>query len=404
MIKKQIALGVALACSAGAASALEPNGIPFGPFRAYPSLSYDLKYEDNVYRTESNEQDAWVNVLTPAIELRGLSGPNAYVLGYELSKAWYSEDGGRNDYLHHRLYANAALEFATRHHLDLNYEFKDWTDPRGTDFEADEVVDVVRDTAAGTDVDEWHQHQLGGTYTFGAPSARGRLELHADQAWRRYDNNGQEYRDRDATTLGATFYARVMPKTSLLFEVAQTDIDYVNEGAAPPGSTSLDSTERRYLAGVTWDATAKTTGTAKVGYLTKDFDDGSRDDFSGSSWEVGVTWRPLTYSAVDLTTSRSTSEQTTGTDDYVLTKDFGIAWTHDWGVRLSTKFDAKWAWDEYNTTDREDDRSTYGMGLTYALNRWLDLGASYRYLERDSSAAGKDYDNNTFMLTVKAAL
>ena len=62
-------------------------------------------------------------------------------------------------------------------------------------------------------------------------------------------------------------------------------IDYTNE---LPGSVTLDSEEWRLYTGATWDATAKTTGSVRVGYLTKDFTASDYQDYSSIGWEANL--------------------------------------------------------------------------------------------------------------------
>ncbi len=57
-----------------------------------------------------------------------------------------------------------------------------------------------------------------------------------------------------------------MPKTSLLLEARHTELDYKYT------ASQLDSEELRYYIGATWDATAATSGTIKVGPVEKKFD------------------------------------------------------------------------------------------------------------------------------------
>ena len=92
-------------------------------------------------------------------------------------------------------------------------------------------------------------------------------------------------------------------------EVRGTDIDYL---LSNPNS----GREIRYYAGVTWEATAATTGTVKLGRLERKFD-GGQPKFTGPSWEAAVFWSPRTYSKFDLYTARFTTEAS-GLGDFIV--------------------------------------------------------------------------------------
>ncbi|MBS1270361.1 MAG: hypothetical protein MAG794_01316 [Gammaproteobacteria bacterium] len=48
---------------------------------------------------------------------------------------------------------------------------------------------------------------------------------------------------------------------------------------------------------------------------------------------------------------------------------------------------------------RNDEILDYGFGVDYALRPWLSVGGGYTVIERDSSVAGEDYEDEIF--TVK---
>jgi hypothetical protein len=159
-------------------------------------------------------------------------------------------------------------------------------DPRGS-----------TDRAISTRPDEYKLFVPSATFAFGAPGARGRAELYYSYANKTYDNNRDvtKFSDRSTQEFGGALYVRAAPKSYFLVEARQTDIDYklVNPNSGE---------ELRYYAGVTWEATAATTGTLKFGRLRRSFNDGTPSE-TGNSWEGYVTWAPRTYSSFEFLTS-----------------------------------------------------------------------------------------------------
>jgi hypothetical protein len=236
------------------------------------------------------------------------------------------------------------------------------------------------------------------------------FEFAANQQWLRYDNeqrlgNGlriNEDQERDTTTFSGTAFYRVAPKTRALFEVRYNDYDY------KLGSSTLDSDAMAYLLGLTWDATAKTSGIAKLGYSNKEFDDSSRDDVSGSIWEVGVNWQPRTYSTFSLNTRRSAEEGSQGAEDAIDTTRTGINWNHEWTSRVSSDVGYTYIDEDYEGIDRKDETDEFALGLNYELRRWVDVGVGYKYQDVESkgvnTSAADTYDRNIFMVKLTMGL
>ena len=157
--------------------------------------------------------------------------------------------------------------------------------------------------------------------------------------------------------------------------------------------------------GVKWEATAATTGTAKFGRLIKNFDSAARQDFSGSSWEVGVRWSPLTYSVFDFVSSKQTGEST-GVGDTVVGKNYAVTWSHAWSSRLRTQALASFRNDAFvgAGATRKDDNTSFGVKVAYDLRRWLRLGAEYTHFERESNGVDLNYKRNLLLFTLGATL
>lgn len=383
----------------GGAVLAEPvgYGVPAGPFRAYPELAVEFNHESNFFRTDGGLlpiKATWINVLAPALRLNALKGTDAYNLSYlaRIGTVFSSRD---DDFVDQAVNANANWELGARHRLRAEYEFLDWHDRRGSG----DPSEVSAPNLIYKHPDLWNSNRARMDYSFGSPGAKGRLDLAAAQTWRRYTNNDQETRDNDRTLLDAAYFWRVFPKTSLLLDVNWQNVDYVNEA---PGSTTLDSQEWRLYAGATWDATAKTTGTIKLGYVAKDFKASVYQDYASIGWEADVQWRPRTYSIVNLTTSRNPMESATGQADAVIVSVIAADWVHYWRSYLRSKLGALGTNDEYLGEDRVDHRFQVGAGLFYQPARRIELGAEYRYESRTSDDSLAEYADNVVMFTLDA--
>ncbi|GAA0691867.1 hypothetical protein GCM10009104_18560 [Marinobacterium maritimum] len=380
-----LAAAVMLAGS-GSALAIDAASMKLGAMNFTPTLELSERYDDNFRETGGNEESSWITTIKPTFELAAQDRLNIYKLTYSFNSEIFhsSQDDNNTD---HHLDADAHMEFSARSRLDLNVGY-------------DKMEDVADTEVEGTN-DKYHTYNIGGVYGYGAESATMQFELGANQEWKRYDNKGGINADmeRDTLSLGATAYYRLAPKTRALAEIRYNDYDY------KLASSTLNSDAMAYLLGVTWDATAKTSGTAKVGYEKKDFDSAAREDADNSMWEVGVTWKPRSYSAFTLNTRRGLDEGSDGADgeDYIETTRTSLNWNHEWSSYLSS--DVNYAFtDEQYETDREDETSEFAIGLNYDLRRWATVGVGYKYKDVDSNVASERYDNNVYQVKLTMGL
>ncbi|HEY5623343.1 MAG TPA: outer membrane beta-barrel protein, partial [Gammaproteobacteria bacterium] len=246
----------------------------------------------------------------------------------------------------------------------------------------------------------FRQVGASGIYGYGAPGAKGRLEFDAAYFQRRYTDSQQAaaISDHNAGAVGGTFYWRIMPKTRLLFQGRYATFDYVDP------SNPLDSSEKRAYIGAQWDATAKTSGFAKFGYMRKDFAS-SLQNAAGSSWDVGIRWSPRTYSVFDLSALKTFNEST-GIGGAIISQRAGASWSHAWNSRLSHRLAYFNIRSKYvdSVLDRRDDAHDIGIKLNYQFRPWLSFGAEYIHTDRDSNVAEFRYKRNVIFLTIGARL
>lgn len=392
-----VAAALTLAGVGGALGQSPPGSIPVGPMFAYPDLEVAVRRDSNIaLQPDATRVADTIWLIRPSIRLEAKQGPNLYNVGYRGEYGRFDKQG-TDDFENHELFADGGLFLDARNRLTVRLQYLDRVDPRGT-----------LNLAATPTPNRWRQPSIQGMYTYGAQDAQGRLELQGGHLQKRYVNNrfATNVLDRDQTDYGATFLWRVMPKTYATFTLRQSDHEY-----AEP-TVTLDSTDTFALVGVRWEATALTTGRFSLGRQQKKFDNAARPDFSGTAWEGGINWKPLTYSSVDFNTKRSTNEST-GLGNFILSQAHQLTWTHAWSSRVTTNLLASHLTDKFDGSpplpaaggaSREDTTTSGGLRITYAFRRWLKFGAEYTLTNRDSNDPAADYKRNQLMLLMAATL
>ncbi len=391
----KLTLMLSVACNTALA-----QGIAAGPFRVYPELGLTLKHNSNILMAPKEEKSSAITVLTPQVRLEHKQRANTYALSLGTEIGRYTSSSSDN-YEDVKISGKADWQFARRIGFGLSADYLRGHDPRGS-----------TDRGDSTEPGVWDTKGVRGMFSYGRHQARSRVEAELGHVAKRYkdnssvvDGNGNllaldgSADDKNDTDLTARFIYRVLPKTRLFLEATETVTDYQLD------ISTQDNDRFDFSMGATWSATAKTTGKAKLGYSRKTFDSDAREDFSGLSWQVGVQWKPLARSTVDITTGRYTNDST-GIGDYLLTRDFSITGTHIWMPRLSTSVGFYLGQTDFKgdtrTEARSDDSQNYNLAVNYDLRKEVSLSAGMNFGKRDSNYDSDDYDQRVFFLTVRA--
>jgi len=365
-----------------------PKGINAGEgLTFYPKSNFSIGKDTNLFLANSGARSSTFYLWNPAFILEAKSQSSIYKIDYDAKLNRYDKSSA-DDYTDQALKGTAEYVFDRSTGLRLGAEYNSLHDPRGS-----------TDTAISASPDQYYLAGPTGLFAYGANDAFGRFELQGGLINKRYTNNraNTAINDRDTGSIATRFFVRVAPKTSILFEARNDRFDYVS-------NLSLqDSKERRYFVGVTWEATAATTGTIKIGRLKKDFDSGLRQDSSTGSWEANVQWKPMSYSTFDFATSKSTAEAT-GLGDFILTKRYALGWTHGWTSRVTSAATFSHTQDDFVSTNRSDKTNSLGFKLSYKLSSVWNLAGEINHTKRDSSISQFQYDRNLYQLTLGAAL
>jgi hypothetical protein len=154
-----------------------------------------------------------------------------------------------------------------------------------------------------------------------------------------------------------------------------------------------------------WDLTGATTGEVKVGRSSRFFDESSISSNTRLAWEANLTWQPLTYSTVVVSSAQSSNE-TNGAGDYIANTFTSASWDHEFSTYYSAGLTASLSSDVYvsDVNDREDDVVSFGVNGTYSPMPTLDITLSYSQAERDSNINAFEYDNQVVNLGLNFAL
>lgn len=381
------------------ALAIEPAAAQWGPVYVAPTLDVEMRYVDNLFRSEREEKSTWVLDTLPKIKAWLQNGNNTYSASVQIQDFAY-KDSSDDAFTDIQAHLDIHHEFNAKNTLNLNAEWYDGHEQRGTGLTEGGIAELIDEPV------ELETTRYGGDYTFGSNTSTGRLQLGYQYLETEYQNFREQtqYRDREADTLNGIFFWKLGPKTDLLVEVRYIDTQYDTDRLEDPAG-SLDSEELNYFLGVQWDATAKTSGSIRLGMYDREYDSAGRKEDDGFSWEVDVDYKPRSYSNFNFGTRRY-SQETNGLGNAINTEEYTVKWDHDWSGRSSTHVGFLLADDDYEGSRRADDRTEFQASYRYAVKRWFDVGGGYRYEERDSNSRVNplDYDLNVYFIEAQLSL
>ncbi|MBU2880292.1 outer membrane beta-barrel protein [Aliiglaciecola lipolytica] len=348
-------------------------------------IGANIGQEDNVFRSSEELSDEFLQ-LAPALKLTELYESVQLDAQYKGNYRQYN-DLSDLSYAEHEVSLKGQYKHTAKFSSELTLGYSDEIEEPGTTNAISAVSEEFNEIATSS-------VKVAGTY--GTIKSKGQIKVAYDLAKRRYDNNNQSFRDYDSNKLTGTFFYRLAPKTRLMLEASTDELSYVNNEVF-----DASATQYRYLAGVEWAATAKTTGIFKIGYQDINYDDELLNDISGLAYYLDMVWKPNTYTSIKLGADRSTKESAIQGLPSFISETYSVWVDHNFTAKSKVGFNYSYRKDEFSSSQaRSDNLSAIEAKYTYALKRSLEVYIDYTHKKRSSDFAIYDYDSNIYMLGI----
>ena len=366
----------------------------------HPFLIFQEMYSDNIFATHSNTKSDFISTIAPGVwlafpanreKLLSIDTKTTSPGGLQLSRI---KPEATRRYQSYFLYSPEFLLYSDNSSLDhINHRAEglfQYNLNSGLSFD---IIDLFhdREDIAGNGIRDTlyrYQDNLADLIaTYAAPSGKFKFELEYSNYDIDYEDLAVSYRNRNDNSFGASAFYKFWPKTSLFVEYNFSDIDF-------DGGTSTDSTEDRYYAGATWDMTAKTRGTLKLGYIEKDFDSPAIEDQEGLSVELQTQHNLTPKRGLQINGFRKFSESDFGSASTFLSTGIDVALLQRFTEKWSGTFDVSFENNDYKGFDRTDDLFGIGPTLRFEPRKWLIFDLGYNYYLNDSNITTYDYEAN----------
>ena len=387
---------------------LREGNIKLGPVALHPHIGIAESYTDNVFRVSQpfgERESDFYSTFAPGVQAQlPFLGRHMLVLNYLASIERYNRFNQNNVEDQDRT-AQLLLDFPGGLTVKGLAQFKDGHDPRGT---------AVATAGPGSEPNKWYTSTYGGEAQL-ASQAFARLRLKST----RWEFIGVNAGTRDGSAFGdintrnrlenysaLALGAKVAPKTYLFIEGSASDAIYeINK--------QLDSATYTQTIGAKWEATAKTAGELKIGWMEKIFDHASTlgtAHYNGLMVDGNISWMPQERTQVVLAVYRKTNETVIPGTAFVVTSGANGSLTHAFTQKWRATAGAGYNHDRYSDPifsdgkfgNRTDNYVTFGGGLWYQIQPWLGTRLTYTYNERLSNFDSNQYNANSAMISIQA--
>jgi hypothetical protein len=381
----------------------------------HPSLGLSGFWTDNLFNTPDNEKSDYSAVISPGLWLafpaRFDKPASVPTVNNAAGGMAYSMMDDMADYGLFQFYASYAANLV---YYD-EYSDEDYTSQKAeaklgfypgpkTRLELSHAYDDNREDfgVGGSSADQDDQYTGNLTTLMAGYQLTPKLGLEATTSYYNldYDESFSTFRDREDWSYGGKLTFELTAKLDLFGEFEYVDVDY-------DSGDELDSQEKLFYAGVTWDVTDKTSGLAKVGYNNKEYDgDASDEDELQLEAQLDYSFSPKT--SMQLNALRYLNETDTLGTSGRLTHEVAAEVSYQLAEKVSASLKAGWLNDDYEgditvgtqTDSRDDDYLSADLELTWQTLRWLELGCGYSWEERDSNFDAYDYTTNIVFVSL----
>jgi len=357
---------------------LDPLGIRAGTFLAFPELSINETYSDNVGFEEDDEQSDFTTLISPSVNFE--SQWSRHQLGIELgSDIAINAEESDEDFQDVSLDVDGTLEVSRQTQVTGNaigrftHEGRDDPEEAG----GDELTNFF-DFGGGAAIN----HQLN-RLGFG---------LSANVLRTVFEDNDED--DRDATIYDfvlRTSY-EVSPRLDMFVEGAYNLED--RDDAVDDDGIARDTDAYEVRLGAGLDITSVLFGEVFAGYIVQRFDEDGFDNEEGVSFGINLNWNPTQLTSVGFRGERDFEPTDEGGAASNFQTEVGVSVDHELLRNLIIGGDVVYQRDDFRGDDREDDTFILGGELTYWFNRNVSVNGGYTYSDRESSDAGQDFQVN----------
>jgi hypothetical protein len=369
----------------------DPVGVRTDAFMFYPSVTVGMQYDSNAFASVNAIAD-WALVTTPQLRVLADRGDSTYALDLGAQNYTYRrlDDENRTDAharfqttrkLANDLQWDTAVEAAQRHEL------------RGDSFVLTSVAEPIlyRDLRAETSIVKTFNRlgvMVGGRFrdlSYDDVTAIGGGTIN------------ESFRDGTIVTTTLKPFYEFSPGYRAYARIDLSKRDFAGQGALNRDAQGYDA-----RGGLDFQLTSMLLGSADLGYLSYSYDNPLIPNVEGLSASARLVWLMTPLMTVTMFADRSVAEIASPNQEARLDFTAGAQLDYEILRNLILSFEGSYKNEDFTGTTRSDDIIKLSAKLDYLLNRGVNFGLTYNYIDRSSDNPLSDFDKHVVTFNVTA--
>ncbi len=153
--------------------------------------------------------------------------------------------------------------------------------------------------------------------------------------------------------------------------------------------------------GTSFELTRVLVGDVAVGYTARKYEDARLQQLQGLIYDASLTWTATALTKVKLIATSNVGESTVPGVSGAFYRDAGLQIDHAFRRWLIGSLKFGYGLDDYLGLGRQDNRYYVGAGITYKLDRTVQLKGEVRREWLHSNQPGSDYTANIFLVGLR---
>lgn len=370
----------------------EPDGLRLGQLQFLPFIELQETYDDNIFRTNGNEESDFITNVKPGALLQS-DWKNHKLQFVALGDFGFYNDNDDENYEDYTFQAKGRFDIVYDTYLHGLLRHSNIHEDRDSPNDAggDEPTEIDISTA-----------RIG----FARELARLKLYTHAEHQDMDFDNTtvggmviNNDARDRTQQEFQVELAYEFQPHYDIFTRYTHNIREYDASGV-----TNRDSTGNQIEVGTAVDISGKAKGEVYVGYLNQDYDafaDVDEVNFGGE-----LLWNVTGLTSLTAFVEREVKETTINNASSFVRTKYRLRADHALWENLLLNGSLQYIEDDFNTTggaSRNDEYYGAGIGMEYKIRRGLGVNLGYDYIERESTVLSENYENNLVSVSLSYA-
>jgi hypothetical protein len=373
-------------------------GIRLGRFLLQPSVELAWENNDNIFYIENKKISDSIIHIRPELNLKSDWSRHSLNFSAYADIAKYN-DFGSEDYEDWAVSLDGRIDVKRKSAFSYTASYVQLHENRSS---PDDVggIKPTEFTFSGFDV--------GYIHTFNRLTA----DLIYDSKDTDYSNNlnsdgdilDNQDRDRTRDALALRMSYEIAGQRAVFIGATRNRVDY--DQAINNDGVSRSSDGYGFQGGLSFDITGLLVGDMYLQYLNQKYDNSDFNGVDGFGLGAGLNWTPTRVTNINLRFANTPQETTqSGTSGY-FSSLYSVRIQHE--LRRSLLANLRFSYTDNNYQnngvggDSLDDTQVYryGIGLSYLINRHIDISSGYFYEKQRANSTTFEYTTNHWFVTL----